>query len=267
MSFPRRFAGVFFRPSRTFQSLADRPVWVDALIVVLIAGAALNYLVFPLVQQDKLRSFKDTAAGFIERHGEERYAAAVARIEHENRAFDAFVVRPMIALTVFLFSSLIALGAGRAMTRRGHYLQIFSCLIHASLVAVIPGNAVRLALVLALVVALGYFLMGAGIIQAGDPGLNDGSYGDTAPWGFDWIAGGVYVIAGLALILKKRWIPITLAVINIIPIAVFYFMWADRPDVLWSAPGLITKIAQVLLESGLVYHLIRSKLGTSAKTA
>jgi hypothetical protein len=122
-------------------------------------------------------------------------------------------------------------------------------------------------LVLALAAAFGYFLMGAGIIQAGDPGLNDGSSGDTAPWGFDWIAGGFYVIAGLALLLKKRWVPVTLAVINIIPIAVFYFMWAGRPDVLWSAPGLITKIAQVLLESGLVFQLIRSKLGTSAKTA
>lgn len=123
-------------------------------------------------------------------------------------------------------------------------------------------------LVLALVAALGYFLMGAGIIQAGDPVLNDASSSDTtAPWGFDWIAGGFYVIAGLALLLKKRWVPVTLAVINIIPIAGFYFMWADRPDVLWSAPGLITKVAQILLELGLVFYLIRSKLGTSVKAA
>ena len=149
MSFVRRLAGVFFRPARTFQSLADRPVWVDALVIVLVAGAASSYLVFPFVEQDRLLAFKDTAAGFIEKHGGDQYAAAVARIKGESRTLDAFVVRPMIALTVFLFSSLIALGAGRAVSRRGHYLQVFSSFIHASLVTVIPGNAVRLAMIVA----------------------------------------------------------------------------------------------------------------------
>jgi hypothetical protein len=114
-------------------------------------------------------------------------------------------------------------------------------------------------LILALAAALGYFLMGAGVIQAGDPQLVDASSGSDAPWGFDWITGGFYVVAGLALLLKKRWVIIALAVINIIPIAVFYFMWAGRPDVMWSAPGLITKIAQVLLEMGLIYLLVKSK--------
>ncbi|OGD19480.1 MAG: hypothetical protein A2W03_01010 [Candidatus Aminicenantes bacterium RBG_16_63_16] len=149
LSFVRRLAGVFFRPARTFQSLADRPVWVGALVIVLVSGAAFSYLVFPFVQQDRLLAFKDTAAGFIEKHGEDQYAAAVARIEGESRALDAFVVRPMIALTIFLFISLIALGVGRAMSYRGHYLQVFSCFIHASLVTVIPGNAARLAKILA----------------------------------------------------------------------------------------------------------------------
>jgi hypothetical protein len=105
--------------------------------------------------------------------------------------------------------------------------------------------------------------MGAGVIQAGDPALNDAANGSDAPWGFDWIAGGFYAIAGLALLWKKRWITIALAVINIIPIAVFYFMWAGRPDVMWSAPGLITKIAQILLETGLIYLLVKNKSGNS----
>jgi hypothetical protein len=116
-------------------------------------------------------------------------------------------------------------------------------------------------LVLALAAALGYFLMGAGVIQAGDPQLTDAASGSDAPWGFDWITGGFYVIAGLAFLLKKRWITIALAVINIFPIAVFYFMWAGRPDVMWSAPGLITKIAQILLEMGLIYLLVSGKDG------
>jgi hypothetical protein len=123
---------------------------------------------------------------------------------------------------------------------------------------------VWICLIVALVAALGYFLMGAGVIQAGDPALNDAANGGDAPWGFDWIAGGFYVIAGLALLLKKRWISIALAVINLIPIAVFYFMWEGRPDILWSAPGLITKIGQILLEIGLIYLLVKSRRGKSA---
>jgi hypothetical protein len=119
-------------------------------------------------------------------------------------------------------------------------------------------------LIVALAAAIGYFLMGAGVIRAGDPNLVDAASGMDAPWGFDWIAGGFYVIAGLALLLRKRWMFIALAIINIIPLAVFYFMWADRPDIMWSAPGLITKIGQILLEIGLVFLLIKSRLGSSA---
>jgi uncharacterized membrane protein len=122
-------------------------------------------------------------------------------------------------------------------------------------------KVVWVCLVLALAAALGYFLMGAGVIRAGDPNLSDAASGSDAPWGFDWIAGGFYVVAGLALLLKKRWISIALAVINLIPIVVFYLMWAGRPDIMWSAPGLITKIAQILLEIGLVYLLVKSKNG------
>jgi len=149
VSILRRFAGVFFRPAKTFRFLADRPIWVDALAIVLVAVAAFSYLVFPFVQQDRLRTFEDTAGGFIEKHGAQQYDAAVARIKGESRALDAFVVRPLIALTGFLFASLIGLGAGRAVTRRGHYLQVFSCFIHANFVVAILGNAVRLALVMA----------------------------------------------------------------------------------------------------------------------
>jgi hypothetical protein len=122
-------------------------------------------------------------------------------------------------------------------------------------------------LIAALVAALGYFLMGAGVIRAGDPALVDAASSTDAPWGFDWIAGGFYVIAGLALLLRKRWVFIALSIINLIPIVVFYFMWAGRPDILWSAPGLITKIAQVLLEAGLVFLLVKSRRRTGATGA
>jgi hypothetical protein len=122
-------------------------------------------------------------------------------------------------------------------------------------------NVIGICLGLAVIAALGYILMGAGVIQAADLTLDD------APPGFTWIAGAFYVIAGLLLFWKKRWIAITLAVINIIPIAVFYIMWAGRTDVMFSAPGLITKIAQILLEIGLIYMVVKLKPGTSAAAA
>jgi hypothetical protein len=36
-------------------------------------------------------------------------------------------------------------------------------------------------------------------------------------------------------------------------------MYADQPDVMWSAPGLMTKIAQVLMLAGLIYLIIKQK--------
>lgn len=36
-------------------------------------------------------------------------------------------------------------------------------------------------------------------------------------------------------------------------------MYADQPDVMFSAPGLITKIAQIFLEAGLIYLIVKSK--------
>jgi hypothetical protein len=195
VSFLRRFAGVFFKPAKTFRSLAGRPVWVDALVVVLAAGAAYGYIVFPFVQQDRLQTFKDTAAGFIEKHGEQQYADALARVEDKSRALDSFVVRPLVSLTVFLFSSLIALGAGRAVTRGGHYLQVFSCFIHAGFVAAILGNAVRLALVMARRSTLHVSTS----LAAFFPGLPAGSTAYAALSQFDFFTLWMYVLFGFGL--------------------------------------------------------------------
>jgi len=118
-----------------------------------------------------------------------------------------------------------------------------------------------LCLALALLAALGYILMGAGVLHAADLTQED------APPGFEWIAGCFYVIGGLLLLMQKRGMFIALAVINIFPIAVFYMMWSDRTDVMSSAPGLLTKIPQVLLEAGLIYLAIKFKPGKNADTA
>jgi hypothetical protein len=128
-------------------------------------------------------------------------------------------------------------------------------------------NVIWICLILALVAALGYFLMGVGAITVPDKPLNDTSSDNDAPPGFDWIMFGGYVIGGLLILLKKRWLLITGAVLNAIPIIGFYAMWASRTDVLFSAPGLLTKIPQILLEIGLIYWLVKSKPAAKTITA
>lgn len=147
MNLPRRFAGVLLFPARTFAALSERPVWVDALVVVLAAGAVTGSLVFPFVRQDRLRTFEAAAPGFVEKYGQTQYAEAVARIKGESRALGAFLVRPLLSLTSLLFTSLAALAAGRALARRGHFLQVFSALLHAAFADGVLGNAVRQTLV------------------------------------------------------------------------------------------------------------------------
>jgi len=114
-------------------------------------------------------------------------------------------------------------------------------------------------IVLALVVALGYFLMGVGAITVPEPPQGGADSGRNAPPGFAWIMFGGYLSGGLLILTKKRWLLITGAVLNAIPIIGFYAMWAGRTDVLFSAPGLLTKIPQILLEIVLIYWLVKSK--------
>ena len=114
-------------------------------------------------------------------------------------------------------------------------------------------NLMYFCLGLALVAALGYFLMGISVIHPGN--LN----GEGAPLGFDWIATGGYVVGGALILLKKRNLWITGAVINAIVIVGFYAMYHNQSDVMLSAPGLITKIPQILLEIGLISLILQSR--------
>lgn len=73
------------------------------------------------------------------------------------------------------------------------------------------------------------------------------------------IPAACYIIGGTLILLKKRWLWITGAIINIFSIIVFYAMYSDQPDVMFSAAGLISKISQMLLEIGLIYLIVTCK--------
>jgi hypothetical protein len=113
--------------------------------------------------------------------------------------------------------------------------------------------------ILALIAALGYFLMGMGIIQPGSYDLN------SDPVGITWIAGSCYIVGGLVIFLKRRALWILGLAVNALVIVFFYARYIHQPDVIASAPGLITKISQILLEAGLIYLVVKFKKPASAK--
>jgi hypothetical protein len=102
-------------------------------------------------------------------------------------------------------------------------------------------------LVLSLVAAAVYFLMGADVISVDSLNTAD------APPGIVFVAGGCYVLGGLLILARKRWLWITGLVMNTLVMVIFFMMYSQKPDVIFSLPGLGTKIAQILLEAGLVY--------------
>jgi len=150
MSLFKRIEGVFFNPRPTFEGLAAKPVWIDTLIVVLIALIAFNFIILPYMQKDQLSLMKDNAA-LKERLGEDSYAKMIARTENPSssgRIVQTFVMTPLFTIAALLLQSLLLLIFGRLLSTQGTYVQVLSALIHAGLIDKLLGNAVRLVLAL-----------------------------------------------------------------------------------------------------------------------
>jgi hypothetical protein len=108
-------------------------------------------------------------------------------------------------------------------------------------------NLVLVCMILALLAAIFYFLTGFNVISVPE---TDGSGG---PPGWAYIGGGCYLLGGLLILLRKRWLWIIGLVANTLVIIAFFTMHHARPEIMTSLPGLGTKIPQVLLEIGLIY--------------
>jgi len=109
-------------------------------------------------------------------------------------------------------------------------------------------------LVLALVSALTYVLLILGVLKAGEMMTPEGG----VPAYFYIVPAG-YVVGGLLILPKKRWLWMIGATINAIPIVVFYAAYAERLDIMLGAAGLIAKTSQILLEIGLIYLIVTFK--------
>jgi hypothetical protein len=123
----------------------------------------------------------------------------------------------------------------------------------------VKNTGLIICFLLALVAAVFYFLMGAKIITV--PTLETGS--DFS--GITFIAGGGYVLGALLLVLvRRRWMWGIGLVINALVILMFFSMYNQKPEIMFSLPGLGTKICQILLEIGIIYLIATYKRRTQA---
>jgi hypothetical protein len=106
------------------------------------------------------------------------------------------------------------------------------------------------AVALALITALSYILMQFNILGVGDLQMGE------KPAGIIYIAAGCYLLGGLLILLRNRWLLLFGAFINAMVILFFFNLYQNRPAVMLSPGGLVSKIAQILLEITLIYVLV-----------
>jgi hypothetical protein len=103
------------------------------------------------------------------------------------------------------------------------------------------------AVVLALLTALSYILMQFNILGVGDLEVGE------KPAGIIYVAAGCYLLGGLLILLRNRWLLLFGVFMNTMVLLFFFNMYQNRPAVIFSPGGLVSKIAQILLEFALFY--------------
>lgn len=146
-NFLNRFQGIFFNPKLTLKALSEKPVWVDAIIILLIILTIFSFIIAPYLQKDQLQVIKDNVVR-QERMGEEAYNRQLEFLESKLYFFIIIIGSIITNLIGFFFPTLIILAMSRMFSTEGNYKQTLSVYIHASFVDKILGNAVRLILIL-----------------------------------------------------------------------------------------------------------------------
>lgn len=106
-----------------------------------------------------------------------------------------------------------------------------------------------LATALALFAALSYLLIQLSLFGVGDVQT-------AGAQAISLVAAACYLIGGLLILVRRRWLWITGAVINAFVMVIFMMAYLNRPLVMFSVGGLATKIAQFLLEGCLLYLVV-----------
>lgn len=148
MGFFSRLVGVFFNPKDTFKALSQKPVWVETLIVLLILTAVYFTLIAPYVAQDRLK-LHENDINLKEKIGEQAYNQRLEFWRDPPQFMITLgIIMQLVSLPIgFMIQSLIILGFGRLTSVEGKFIQVFSAFIHANIIHLFLGNAVRLFLI------------------------------------------------------------------------------------------------------------------------
>ena len=148
MNFFDRLQGVFFNPKETFKAIAQKPVWMDALIVILVIVVIFLVIIAPYLQKDQIQILQNNVE-LQERLGEERAEQQLKLLEADWYRLILLVIVPSIFTIALLFlQPLIILALSRMVSTEGNYKQVLGVYLHANLIDKVLGSVVRLILIL-----------------------------------------------------------------------------------------------------------------------
>jgi hypothetical protein len=149
MNIFNRFFGTIFSPQQTAKALSEKPVWLDALIILLVLTALFSYFMLPYQLEDSYNMMKDNVQ-MRERLGD-RFDEYLERMENPPKStmfVRPFVVNPISLLFFFMIQSLIIFGLSRLVSTEGTLKQVWSVFFHARIIDVVLGGGLHLILVL-----------------------------------------------------------------------------------------------------------------------
>ncbi|MDD8020713.1 MAG: YIP1 family protein [Acidobacteriota bacterium] len=152
MKFGERFTGVFIKPKETFSALSEKPAWIDALIIILIALALYNYLIAPFAARDSYQLYQQSTK-LKQQLGEEKFQTFLegARKKAEEMSpgyrITQAVTGGVLGVIMLLFQALILFVLAKFFSTHGTYVQVMSALLHANFINVILGNGLRYLLI------------------------------------------------------------------------------------------------------------------------
>jgi hypothetical protein len=112
------------------------------------------------------------------------------------------------------------------------------------------ARVIWLAVALALIAAIAYVMIAMGILGVGD--LNMAQDAGVIVY----VAAGCYLLGGLLILARRRWLWIIGVLINALVMLFFFNMYQSRPAVMFSPGGIATKVPQLLLEVTLIYLIV-----------
>jgi hypothetical protein len=129
----------------TFKNLSEKPLWVDALIFLLVFLIIFSYLKSPYQTKDTVELLKSSVK-LREKMGEENFNQMIERMENPSptkRILGALIQTPVFAIIGFLLSSGVLFGISRLFSSYGKFKTLFSTFLHANFIDKILGNILR----------------------------------------------------------------------------------------------------------------------------